>query len=421
MDNPLLYVSPPDYGVHVDQEIYQALIYASQSLPLIPSIKKLVWDNSSETFKYLKSLFISPTLTMLHLWLTDGNGSCDVSLFSLLTSLPLLCPTLSTLGLSANIDDRRKNEISMRISAIIPAFRNLMHLQWLELPLSGMPETALCNLITLNRLRSLHIHHIHNIPSPSDFQHPMPEDRRNPLFPCLEHLKMRGCTIEFILWMFANMWEAPLKTLIFEFGERPTVTNWMTLLKTIYDQISHHCLRVIDTDFDPFVDDATDPGLTLKELSPLLSFTKLTRVSLCVRIALDDDAMTRIALAWPHLELLYLRDQPLGSSQSVTFTGLVNLARNCQVLKDLCLPSIDATKMLPDALDLDSIACNRKLEVLNVQNSLIDDPSLVAPLLSALFPNLRYIYAEEFNDKWTQVMETIRRNRDVLDAGSKRD
>jgi hypothetical protein len=298
----------------------------------------------------------------------------------------------------------------MYTSATLSAFRNLMHLQHLELALLGMPETALCNLTTLNSLRSLRICTI----PPHGFQHPMPEHRRNPFFPHLEHLDMSKCTIEFSLWMFANMWETPLKTLILEFTEIPTATHWKTLFQMIHDQIPHHYLRVVDIDFDCHgISD--EVGLTITQLSPLLSFTKLTRVSLCVCIALDDDAMTRIALAWPHLESLYLRDhdQPLESSQSVTFKGLADLARNCPALEDLCLPSIDATKMLPDLLNF---PCNRKLVVLDVQKSSIDDPSLVAALLFALFPNLQAIYAGEFTDKWTRVMESIRRNRDALDC-----
>ena len=411
------YTSPLEYNVHVEQEVYQALIHASQSLPLVPSIKRLVWDNTSvESFKYLKSLFISPTLTILHLWLTGEDGCYDFSLFSLLTSLSLLCPSVSTLGLTADprdmLDDRRKSEISMHTSATLSAFRNLMHLQRLELALIRMPETALCNLITLDCLRSLRIC---NIP-PHGFQHPMPEDRRNPFFPRLEHLEMTKCTIEFSLWMFANMWETPLKTLILEFVEPPTAANWKTLFRTIHDQIPHRHLRVIDISFEPVRHGTTDIGLTMRELSPLLSFTRLTRVSLGLCISLDDDVMTRIALAWPHLESFYLRDQPIESSQSVTFEGLANLARNCQALEGLCLPSIDVTRMLPDLLDLDGVPCNRTLVVLNVQNSSIDDPSLVAALLSALFPNLQAIYAGEFMVKWTRVMLSIQRNRDIPDC-----
>lgn len=405
-----------DYDVHVEQEVYQALIHASQSLPLLPSIKKLVWDNTS--IGCLKSLFISPTLTILHLRLTGEDGSYEFSLFSLLTSLSLLCPSVSTLGLSADprgmLYQTRKSKISMYTSAALSAFRNLMHLQRLELALLGMPENAFCNVIALNYLRSLRIV---NAP-PHGFQHPMPDDRKNSFFPHLEHLDISKCTIEFALWMLTNMWETPLKTLILDFTEPPTATNW-TLFQTIHDQIPHHYLRVVDIGFDSY--GTTDEvGLTMKQLSPLLSFTKLTRVSLCVCIALDDDAMTRIALAWPHLESLYLRDhaQALESSQSITFKGLADLARHCQALEDLCLPSIDATKMLPDP---DNIPCNRKLVALVVQKSSIDDPSLVAALLFALFPNLQAIYAGEFTDQWTRVMESIRRNRDALDCPEARE
>ena len=162
------------------------------------------------------------------------------------------------------------------------------------------------------------------------FQHPMPEDRRKPFFPRLEHLDME-CTIEFSMWMLAHMWETPLDTLILTFATTPAVTNWQTLFRAIHDQIPHDYLRVVDITLNCWR--AYNVGFTMKQLSPLLSFTKLTRVSLGGYAALDDDAVTTMALAWPHLKLLDIYGVPLKSSQSVTFKGLANLAR-CQALEE---------------------------------------------------------------------------------------
>ena len=65
--------------------------------------------------------------------------------------------------------------------------------------------------------------------------------------------------------------------------------------------------------------------------------------------------------------------------------------------------------VLQDDLDADNIPRNEALATLDVQSSPIDDPALVAALLSALFPNLQIIrHTTEFKEKWTQVMELIK-------------
>ena len=64
----------------------------------------------------------------------------------------------------------------------------------------------------------------------------------------------------------------------------------------------------------------------------------------------------------------------------------------------------DASKVLQDDLDADNITRNEALATLDVQSSPIDDPALVAALLSALFPNLQIIrHTTEFKEKWTHV------------------
>jgi hypothetical protein len=135
----------------------------------------------------------------------------------------------------------------------------------------------------------------------------------------------------------------------------------------------------------------------MEHLAPLLSFTNLAVMQLrYVAVTLDDDDVASIAIAWPHLEKLHLPHQPFGSPRSVvTFKGLASLARNSPVLRDLVLPSFDATGVLLDDLDLyGTFGCNEKLRELDVRKSLVDNPALVAALLSALFPNLQVIYAE---------------------------
>jgi hypothetical protein len=171
----------------------------------------------------------------------ENSGEHDLSLFSLLPSLPRLCPFVSSLELNVEVgvmllDDVWEGKMEIHISAALSAFQNLAHLQWLDLMFTEMPENALCNFISINCLRSLHIY---NNPS-HPFQSPTPGDRRNQRFPCLEHLETGMCSIEFIMWMLSNMWQTSLKVIILNFEEHPSVAEWKTLFLTIRDQLGHH-------------------------------------------------------------------------------------------------------------------------------------------------------------------------------------
>jgi hypothetical protein len=351
----------------------------------------------------------------------DGEYHCQ-PLCSLLPSLPQLCPSLSSLILDPElypefyemVDEGQKGEISIHTSAALSAFRGLMHLQRLELSLPGLPEDALRNIISLDSLRYLLIS---NEP-PHPFQSPMPGDRTNPCFPCLEHLEISTCSIDFCMWILANMRQTPLKVFSVNFEEYPSADDWTTLFLMMHDHLGHRHLQEIDI-ISPFEQGVVhiDLGLSMQQLAPLLSFTNLSQMRLeHVEIALDDDDMASIALAWPHLRTLHLPDQPFKSPGSVTFKGLASLARNCRVLTWLSLPSIGAAQMILNDFDfyntVNTLRCseNLMLEALSVRREpSINNPALVAALLSALFPNLRSIYADAFQKDWSQVMCSIKR------------
>ena len=403
-----LYTSLLGRNVRVVPSVYQALINAAQSLPLIPSITTLTWDNIDDySFKYVR-LFITPTITSLRLCLTGrAGGEHDFSLFSLLPSLPRLCPLVSSLKLDADVENMlldvvQKREMAIHMPAALSAFQNLVHLQRLDLSLMEMPENALCNLVSINCLRDLRIYN--NPPHP--FQSPMLGDGRNQCFPCLEHLQIDECSIGFVMWMLSNMRQTSLKVIILDFWEHPSVTEWKTLFLMMCDRLDHHSLQNIDINHWNGV---ADVGLTMEHLAPLLSFTNLAQMWLrYVGVTLDDDDVASIAIAWPHLEKLNLRDQPESPRSVVTFRGLASLVRNCPNLQHLTLPSFDATGVLLNDLDLyGTFRCNEKLRFLNVRKSLIDNPALVAALLSALFPNLQAIFAENFKEQWSQVNKSI--------------
>ena len=159
---------------------------------------------------------------------------------------------------------REKGEISIHTSAALSAFRNL------ELSLPGLPEDALCNLISLDCLCYLLISN--ELPHP--FQSPMPGDRTNPCFPCLEHLEMSTCSIDFCMWILANMRQTPLKAFFLVFEEYPSTVDWATLFLMMHYQLAHHHLQEIGIS-SPFKQGVvqSDLGLSMQHLAPLICFT----------------------------------------------------------------------------------------------------------------------------------------------------
>ena len=136
--------------------------------------------------------------------------------------------------LEVPVDEGQKGEISIHTSAALSAFRNLMYLQRLEL-------YALCNLISLDRLRYLLISN--ELPRP--FQSPIPGDRTNLCLPCLEHFEVSTCSIDVCMWTLANMQQTPLKAFFLVFEEYPSTADWATLFLMMHDQLAHHHLQEI--------------------------------------------------------------------------------------------------------------------------------------------------------------------------------
>ena len=131
----------------------------------------------------------------------------DITRFSLLGSLPLLCPALSSLELyecSADLSQTAKT--TEYLSTTLSGLQMLTRLQ--SLTLHSFPESVWYNVASFSDLRYLTIHGS----SSDDFEPPARETMGN-YFPCLESLKLETCSVQFVLWMIENMGQPQLKTI----------------------------------------------------------------------------------------------------------------------------------------------------------------------------------------------------------------
>jgi hypothetical protein len=155
--------------------------------------------------------------------------------------------------------------------------------------------------------------------------------------------------------------------------------------------------------------------LTVGNIRPLFTFSNLCSVELCPKegIDLDDTDMEELARAWPQLSSLTLRTRHTTQRKPrVTLAGLIPLAKYCRKLSSLIL-SVNACEVAISESRPAKGIDHRRLEILGIGDSPIEDPIAVAAFLSDFFPAVTGIYTFDEYDylpidaKWDQVGELI--------------
>ncbi|PIL32753.1 hypothetical protein GSI_04868 [Ganoderma sinense ZZ0214-1] len=174
-----------------------------------------------------------------------------------------------------------------------------------------------------------------------------------------------------------------------------------TYLTSICRHIGPHTLAHFTAQLSSFVH---APQLLMRLLEPLLPFAQLEEVVVrqADSLPLRDEDLARISHAWPKLRMLRFDqsttaledpDRQPGSTARSTLAGLVDLARGCPHLTELCIPELDASVLPPIAgvplmghgpLDL----CIENLVGAEDEETQLD----VAVILDRLFPCLDLDY-----------------------------
>ncbi|KAH9849931.1 hypothetical protein C2E23DRAFT_344498 [Lenzites betulinus] len=122
----------------------------------------------------------------------------------------------------------------------------------------------------------------------------------------------------------------------------------------------------------------TVPSLDFATFKPLLPFTNLrevTMVSTC-RVALDDDAIERLSVAWPRLEFLHLISTPLlsvansadgdGRRSLASLSSLIHLARHCRNIRHV--------RLLLDTSTVDELLAQNSISTVANESLICFDP-----------------------------------------------
>ncbi|KAH9834022.1 uncharacterized protein C8Q71DRAFT_156871 [Rhodofomes roseus] len=131
-------------------------------------------------------------------------------------------------------------------------------------------------------------------------------------------------------------------------------------------------------------------------------------------IILNDESVKKMAMSWPRLEDLTLRNlvtHPWAIPTATTLEGLAHLARFCPLLNELSIDIQTADTIVSANVKPGGGFCNRALLAVEFnQSPALGNCAKIAAFLHAIFPNLweiNYIDGEVRGETWRPVVEVL--------------
>ena len=398
------------YTVGID--VYAALACASVGkTPLLPRLTDICWSKwTGFGYSYI-NLFVLPSIQKCTFDVTGTSGtSVPLLQLSLLPPLVSACPHMTHLSLYG-----LSRAPWQDIEKVLSTLRRWSSLWFLEL--RDLPDASMLCMAKLPVLRELIIKN-----SRETGEEHLPMHVKG--FTKLESLNIVNASIEFPVELITCMSRTPLQTLRLEFGRDPEAGELSNLFMAMRRNISQSSLRNLHIDY--VLDKAElveeERSITLDELSPLLTFTNLSDVSIALNyeFRLDKEDLRIITSSWPHLQTLALSS--LRPSQYWPLTSINDFTYflgHCPSLESLTI-AFDASEACLGTGKPGGGVCYEKIHTLGVLHSPIGDPGKVAAFLSDIFPNLQEIRIfcceelelpgdyEELEQKWEEVERLVK-------------
>lgn len=359
------------------------------SLPtqhFFPNATGLSWIlKKSSAFPHI-NLFLAPRITDINL----GTLKC-VSQFTLVPALAVRCPLLTHVRLLQA--ELHEADQSQPISLFV---RGLTHLQSLEL--DYLDHEAFEHLARLPGLRTLKLgtpRFFYISSSDSDCE---PEQ---PSFVALETLELSAAQSQCILPFIHALSQAPLSSFVLQIKQAlPIISIYAALERNLPPSLLTELS--ITSDSISAQNWVENHVIGINALRHLFHFHNLTCIILRppAGLDLDDDAVRRLARAWPQVEVLSLRSRPSPYSLRATLRCLYFLSQYCPDLNTLDM-SIDASAV-PEMDELNIPVRQYSLIEWEVADSLITSTLVVARFLSGIFGSL---------DEIRTITEPRRRDR----------
>jgi hypothetical protein len=355
---------------------------------LLPRLQQLTWEMSDDDIYPYISLFLSPTITNLTVYITTGDIASDRVRFSLLTSLVSQCPNvrsvqLESLGITVHSWRDLFSGHSSSACALFSLWTRLCSLTLNHMDLSTLTDV----LAGLPVLKTFKIHNCRTIDplSPSTVKG----------FPMLQHLDMYGSNVDCYLHVLKRMSCTPLVNLVLYVVGASHESQWVELFSILPNGILHDSLAIVTIRGLVQNDSGHPVPIRFQIMSPLLQFRRISHLtndgSKYSALDLDDNDVACIAQAWPCLTSFSIRPTKYIMVPSrLTLRALIPFVKYCPKLETLSI-KINAT-IIDDYEEKPGKGLyGDRLQKLNVFDSPIDDPARVAAFLSDIFPNVRNI------------------------------
>jgi len=406
-----LEVSWKSQAAYSDLEPLRLVPLDSHHPPLFPRLKSLTWSDDRPGNAIFLRLFLVPSLLHLRihfLWKTElVSVGC-------LRDLGTLCPQLQALSLK---DSRTSCIPSKFVCSVIRGCHKLEAIRC-----HGVDEPTMRHLASLPTLKCAEI----DIPWPRSLNRgEEPESsvvQRG--FENTTYLHLTTARMAHVTSLFAQNPKRPSHVCV-DVGEGPESWAIWTFFNTLVSSpscsnLTHVVLECWDTINNDMV--ARPTRAWFESITPLLSLRRLEVLSLAVQCSFDlaDDDLSRMAQAWPDLEVLVIERYHDDEPPRATLHGLGAFALHC--------PKTRVIRLMVDALEADATGLedvsplprlSREKLCLSLGNSRINDPEAVARVLTAFFPGTRdvntwdgrwsYRHQEfaAYKDRWDKVNELL--------------
>jgi hypothetical protein len=231
-------------------------------------------------------------------------------------------------------------------------------------------------------------------------------------FPALRRLDLRAADLSLCISFIENL-KLDLTEVELSY-DRAKLSHWTDVGKVLLTTCTRSSLLKLSLLHFTSPDlDARGPSTHWDLLRPLFAFSNLTSINIEPGTSLNDGIVQELGQAWPRLKILHILDRTAHEEQTsrVTLQGLAQLAKFCPDLHHLAIlldtRSVERCRTRPGG----GIR-NFSLRSLNVGNSLITSPHLVASFLSDIFPNISHIISfipldADRNEEWEEVEQLI--------------
>ncbi|KAG1748305.1 uncharacterized protein EDB91DRAFT_1245015 [Suillus paluster] len=396
----------PYAAIRLDIEIWRTLSCPPFSLPLLPNLMSLTWnETTSETFLYA-SLFATPKLTTFRI--TSSTITFGPSEQSVLSCISMLCPSVSHCSFHSF------GESSLGDTST--ALQSWSHLK--SVRTRRISEAAILHLSTLPSLRVLQFK-LPLMPISANTQKLL----QRPVFCALQELDITCEGSPALLGTFFEKLSIAPKVITCDITRGVDSTPALpALISRLSDTCARSSLEQVQFNIiDLLADHNTSFGAAA--FRPLFTFRNLRKLQFnaCCNVQLNDTILLQMAKAWPLLEDLYFNAYH-NLSHNVTPHAFVSLLQHCPRLVSVAVfinwSTIDG-RDIPPAIPYQGFPHNA-LSTAFFGSPRIRHPTRIAAFISAIAPNVESTAAwdpdfygehpdfEKYSTRWKLVQRLIK-------------